>query len=248
MFDVTASGRIAGIGRPRRIMLALRGGRPRFVPLDFDAVRCRFRGEDLVVLGRGGELLSISPDGEKRGVVRVREGALDLAVLPGGSILVSYGRPGTGRHGVTLERFGDPPCVFRDPVLLDATCLAAESGGVWVLGTAAEEPMSRGVRLRPVPTGFVAREVVALPGPPRSAAVGPDGALYVLLEPGGSVVRVDGVAGPPVPLASPLLALARCERELLGFGAPKGLEDLTHLVPRPLRDAAPPPLPPCDEP
>jgi hypothetical protein len=248
MFDVTASGRMAGIGRPRRIMLSKRNGFPRFIPLDFDAVRCRFRGEDLVVLGRGGELLSISPEGEMLGIVRVREGARDIAVLPGGSILVSYGRPGTERHGVTLERFGERPCVFRDPVLVDATCLAAESGGVWVLGTAAEEPTWRGVRLRPVPTGFLAREVVALPGPPRSAAVGPDGALYVLLEPGEEIVRVDGVVGPPIRLASPLLALARCERELVGFGATEGLEDLTHLVPRPLRDAAPPPLPPCDEP
>lgn len=242
MFDVSPSGRIAGIGNPRRVVLAFKDGLPRFVPLDFEAVRCRFRGEELVVLGRGGELASISAEGELRGIVRVREGALDVAALPSGSILVSYGR--RGGHGVTLERFGDAPCVFKDPVFLDATCLAAESGGVWVLGTAAEEPTSRAVRLRPVTTGLLAREVVALPKPPRSAAVGPDGALYVLLEPGESIVRVDGVAGPPTPLSSPLLALARDGKRLLGCGA-KSIEDLTRLVPPPPADRKPPELPPC---
>jgi hypothetical protein len=103
----------------------------------------------------------------------------------------------------------------------------------------------RAVRLRPVPEGFRVREVVALPAAPRAAAVGPDGALYVLLDGGASVVRVDGGrAGEPALLPAPLHDLARDGRRLLGRGD-KGVEDLTRLVPRPLHDAAPPPLPPC---
>ncbi len=244
-FDVAPSGRVAAIGRDGR-RLSLEGiGPPCVVDLDFDAVRCRFRGEDLVVLGSRGELLSLAGDGKERGVARVREGALDVVVLRGGSIVVSYGRRGAQSHGVTLERFGDTPCVFKDEALLDATCLAAESGALWVLGTGAEHPTARAVRLRPVPAGLSVKEVVALPSPPRAAAVGPDGALFVLLEPGESLVRVEaGAAGAPVRLKAPLHALARHGRRLLGCGA-KGVEDLSRFVPRPLAAARRPELPPC---
>jgi hypothetical protein len=183
-FDVAPSGRVAVLKDDGRHLSLEGAGPPRSVDLDFEGLRVRFRGEDLVVLGRKSELLSLEPDGKARGLLRVREGALDVAVLRGGSIVVSYGRRGSQRHGVTLERFGDAPCVFKDPALLDATCLAAESGAVWVLGTAAEQPTSRAQRLRPVAGGFAVKEIVALPAPPRSAVVGPDGALYVLLEPG----------------------------------------------------------------
>lgn len=244
-FDVAPSGRVAVLdGDGRR--LSIEGAGPsRALALDFDALRCRFRGEDLVVLGRKGELLSLAGDGKERGTMRVREGALDVAVLRGGSIVVSYGRRGSQRHGVTLERLGDAPCVFKDAALLDATCLAAESGAVWVLGTAAEQPTARAVRLRPVAGGLAVKAVVALPAPPRAAAVGPDGALFVLLEPGESLVRVDaGAAGAPVRLPVPLHALARHGRKLLGCGA-RGVEDLTRFVPRPLAAARRPELPPC---
>lgn len=238
-FDISPSGRIATLDGRK---LVLDG---RAVDLDFEAARCRFRGEDLVVLGRKSELLSVAADGKARGMVRVREGALDVAVVRGGSVVVSYGRRGSQRHGVTLERLGDAPCVLKDPELLDATCLAADSGGLYVLGTAAEPPTCRAMRLRPAAHGFAVRETVALPAPPRSAAVGPDGALFVLLEPGEALVRVEGgVAGPPVRLPAPLHALARQGRKLLGSGA-KGIEDLSRLVGKPVRDAAPPPLPPC---
>jgi hypothetical protein len=238
-FDIAPSGRVVTLDGRR---ISVEG---HALEIDFEAARCRFRGEDLVVLGRKSELLSVASDGKSRGVLRVRDGALDVAVLRGGSVVISYGRRGSQRHGVTLERIGDAPCVFKDPELLDATCLAPESGGVWVLGTAAEPPTCRALRLRPVAQGFAAREVVALPAPPRSAAVGPDGALFVLLEPGESLVRVDGgAAGAAVRLQGPLHALARHGRKLLGLGA-RGVEDLSRLVAKPLRDAAPPPLPPC---
>lgn len=235
-FDVAPSGRVATVaGRS----LSVDGGTA--IELGFEGRRCRFRGEEIVVLGAGGELLSVAADGSVRGRARVREEARDVAALPGGSVLVCYGP----RAGVTLERFGEAPCVFKDATLLDAMCLAVESGGVWVLGTAAEPPPARAVRLRPVPDGFRVREVVALPAPPRAAAVGPDGALYVLLEPGTSVVRVDGGrAGEPSLLPAPLHDLARHGRRLLGRGD-RAVDDLSRLVPKPLRDAAPPPLPPC---
>lgn len=244
-FDVSPSGRIAGLESGGRRLSLEGAGPPRSVDLDFEALRVRFRGEDLVVLGRKSELLSLEADGKARGVVRVREGALDVAVLRGGSIVVSYGRRGSQRHGATLERFGDAPCVFKDEALLDASCLAAESGAVWVLGTAAEQPTSRALRLRPVAGGLSAKEVVALPAPPRSAAVGPDGALYVLLEPGEAFVRVEaGVAGAPIRLPVPLHALGRHGRKLLGCGA-KGIEDLSRFVARPAADARRPELPSC---
>jgi hypothetical protein len=245
-FDALASGRIAALDRDGRRLCLAGGGAPDVaLDLDFAGLRCRFRGDDVVVLGRGGELLSLAPDGAVRGLVRVREGALDLAVLGSLSVVVSYGRRGVPRHGVTLERLGDTPCVFHDGALLDATCLAAEAGGLWVAGTGGEAPTARAVRLRPAPAGFEPREVVALPSPPRAATVGPDGALHVLLEPGESVVRVHGGrAADPVRLPAPLHALARQGRRLLGCG-PRGLEDVTSLVPRPAAAARPPALPPC---
>ncbi|MGH7162493.1 MAG: hypothetical protein ACREID_03330, partial [Planctomycetota bacterium] len=89
------------------------------------------------------------------------------------------------------------------------------------------------VRLRPTSSGFSVREVVPLPAPPRSAAIGPDGALYVLLEPGEAVVRrFAGSPEPPRVLPEPATELARVGAELWSCG-PRGLRDLTHLVPPP---------------
>jgi len=239
-FDVAPSGRLAAVHGRR---LSVEGGpEPLAIDLDFDGRRCKFRGEDIVVLGEASELLSVAEDGTVRGTAKVRAEARDVAALPSGSVLVSYGP----KAGVTLERFGDAPCVFKDATLRDATCLAVESGGVWVLGMAAEEPVWRAVRLRPVPDGFSVREVVALPAQVRAATVGPDNALYVLLEPGVSVVRVDGGhAGEPAHLPGPIHDLARQGKKLLGYG-PAGTDDLTRLVPPPPPRGAPPPLPPCD--
>lgn len=236
-FDVAPSGRVATLRDDgRSLSLGEQVIDPGFV-----AARCRFRDEDLVVLGRKSELLSLAADGTRRGPARVREDARDVAVLPGGSVLVGYGR----RAGVTIERFGESPCTFREPTLIDVSCLAAESGGAWVLGTAAEAPTSRALRLRPVAEGFRVREMVALPAAARAAVIGPDGALYVLLETGSSLVRVDaGHAGEPALLPGPLHDLARDGRKLLGCG-PTGIEDLTRLVPPPAGERHPPELPPC---
>lgn len=240
-FDVTPSGRVASIRRDGRTLSLDRAGETRTVDLGFEAIRCRFRDEDLVVLGRQSELSSIAADGTKRGVARVREDARDIAVLPTGSVLVGYGR----RAGVTLERFGEAPCVFQEPAVVEVARLAAESGGAWLLGSAAEAPVSRALRLRPVPGGYLVRESVALPAPPRAATIGPDGALYVLLEPGASLLRVEaGHAGDPVWLPGRLHDLGRHGKRLLGCGD-EGIVDLSRYVPHAVAERHPPELPPC---
>ncbi|MHC4547708.1 MAG: hypothetical protein ACYTEZ_02940 [Planctomycetota bacterium] len=242
--DVSAAGRMAVLDRGgQRLCLAGEGAAPVVHALDFRAIRVRFLGESLALLGPEGELLTLEPDGEKLGETRVRAGAVNLAVMRSGSVVVTYGRRGVQEHGITLERLGPTPLVHRDPVLLDATGLAVESGGFWLAGTGSAAPAARAVRLRPVPAGLSVRGVVALPAPPRSVTVGPDGALYVVLEPGESLVRVRGkAAGPVARLPDPVHELARGSQRLWSCG-PRGLRDLTRLVPRP--DAPSPiPLPP----
>jgi len=247
-FDVADSGRVALLDRGGRRLCLLQHGAdeaPFAHDLERAAFRVRFRDEDLVLLGRDAQLLRVGADGGVRGVARVRPGASDLAVLPSGSVAVSYDRDGIREHGVVLERLGGTPCALRDAGLLDATCLAVESGGLWVAGMADAEPVARAVRVRPVPAGLEVREVVALPAPPRSLAIGPDGALFVLLEPGESLVRVHaGEVGAARDLASPLHALARHGRLLLGCGS-RGVEDLSGFVPPPESDCPAPDLPSC---
>jgi hypothetical protein len=216
----------------RRLCFGREGRPPAAHDVDFAALRCRFHGESIVLLGPEGELRTVGTDGLALGETRVRPGAVNLAVLRGGSVLVSYGRRGGQAHGITLERLGPTPLVHKDPILLDATGLAVESGGFWLAGTGSAAPAARAVRMRPVPAGLSERQIVALPEPPRAAAVGPDGALYVVLEPGESLVRVsDARAGPVTRLPEPTHDLARGGRRLWSCG-PRGLCDLTHLVPR----------------
>jgi hypothetical protein len=230
--DVSSSGRMAVLDRGGgRLCLGREGRPPATHAVDFAATRCRFHGETVVLLGREGELRTIGKDGATIGDTRVRAGAVNLAVLRGGSVLVSYGRRGGQAHGITLERLGPTPLVYTDPILLDATGLAVESGGFWLAGTGSASPAARAVRMRPVPSGLSERQVVALPAPPRAAAVGPDGALYVVLEPGETLVRVHDARAEPVSrLPEPAHDLARHRRRLWSCG-PRGLCDLTHLVP-----------------
>ncbi len=230
--DVSSGKRMAVLDRGgHRLCLGREGRPPAAYPIDFAATRCRFRGEAVVLLGKEGELRTVGKDGATISEARVRAGAVNLAVLRGGSVLVSYGRRGGQAHGITLERLGPTPLVYTDPVLLDATGLAAESGGFWLAGTGSAAPAARAVRMRPVPSGLSERAVVALPAPPRAASVGPDGALYVVLEPGETLVRVhDGRAEPVTRLPEPAHDLA-CDRRRLWSCGPRGLCDLTHLVP-----------------
>jgi hypothetical protein len=230
--DVSPSGWMAVLDRGGRRLCLGREGRPPVThAVGFAAARCRFRGENVVLLGREGELRTIGRDGKTISEARVGTGAVNLAVLRGGSVLVSYGRRGGQAHGITLERLGPTPLVYKDPLLLDATALAVESGGFWLAGTGSSAPAARALRMRPVASGLSERQVVALPAPPRAAAIGPDGALYVVLEPGESLVRVhDARSGSATRLPEPAHDLARQRRRLWSCG-PRGLCDLTHLVP-----------------
>jgi len=240
--DVSGAGRQALLDEEgRRLRLVVSGEPPVEIDLDFTAQRCRFRGESLCLLGED-RLWSLTAAGVVRGSVPLRADATDVAILPSGSLLVSYGPRGFAAHGVTLERLGPAPLVHGEPALPGATCVAAESGGFWAAGPV---PAPRAVRFRPRPDGVAAGSPVALPAAPRALSIGPDGALYVLLEPGDALVRVDGgVAGPVHALSAAAHELARAPQALLACG-PGGVADLTELVPPPGPPPPPPPLPPC---
>jgi hypothetical protein len=244
--DVSDKGAIAVLDRGgSRLSVAREGASPEVHETGFRALRCRFLGEHVVLLGEDGLVVTLRRDGKPVGETRVREGAVNLAVTRSGGVLVSYGRRGSQDHGVTLERLGATPLQHFDASILDANCVATESGAVWLGGTGSESPPARVVRLRPAASGFSAKGTVALPAPPRAAAIGPDGALWVLLEPGESVVRVVKDRAEPLKrLREPAAELARDRRRLLTCG-PRGLCDVTHLVPRPEGSFPEPDLPSC---
>ena len=183
--------------------------------LDFAASCCRFHGENIALMGSG-RLRTLRADGSMIGEMHVPPEAADLALLPGGSVLV-----GTGR---TLHRLGDAQVSHEERGLKKIRAIAVESGGVWVAGSER-----RAVRLRPVEGGYVVRDFLELPGEPCAAAIGPDGELYLVLEPGDRIVR--GVEEPRA-LPAVVTELARSGRGLWGCG-PAGLVDLSALVPAP---------------
>ncbi|MEE8106842.1 MAG: hypothetical protein V3T86_15015 [Planctomycetota bacterium] len=208
-----------------------------------DGVRCAARASALVVLDRSGGLPSFELSRGALGALDVRAGANAIVFGRGGSLIVGFGEDARREHGDLIERIGASPASASPEGVDGATALAAESGGVWV-GGARPEP--RMVLLRPSPAGYDERMRFHLPAPPIAAEIGPDGALYVLLEPGDKVLRffaegdqaVHDLADPP------LRDLARAGNRLLGCG-PSGLFDLTDLAAEP-KHTAPPELPPCD--
>jgi hypothetical protein len=244
--DVSERGAIAVLDQGgRRLSVARPKGKPEVHEIGFRAIRCRFLGEHVVLLGEDGLVVTLRADGTPVGETRVREGAVNLAVTRAGGVLVSYGRRGSQDHGVTMERLGAAPVQYADTSILDANCIAVESGALWLGGTGSESPPARVVRLRPSPAGFSAKGTMSLPAPPRAAAVGPDGALWVLLEPGESVVRIFKDRPEPAQrLREPAAELARDRRRLLSCG-PRGLCDVTFLVPRPEGSLSEPDLPSC---
>jgi len=222
---------LAVSGGGRRALLALDGkhlqlGEAPPRPLEGPALCCRFAGEDLVLLEADGSIHFLGACCEKRAAFRPREGATCLAPLPSGSLLVAYGEAGAGAHGILLDRLGPRPVAFRGAgEITGALALAVESGAYWMLGP------GRALRLRPVPAGLRVTESVELPAPPRAATIGPDSALYVLLEPGSRVVRIWSarVGECPAP-GVVLLDLARERDRLLGCG-PQGVVDLAACLP-----------------
>ena len=233
-FDAFASGEIAVLDRNGTRLLLYRSdeGAHR-APGAFNALHCRCRDGQILLLGKDGLLRRIRIDGAPVGEVRTRTGAVNLAVDKAGNIVVSYGRAGVAEHGTILERFGPSPVTHADPVLSDATALATESGGIWIGGTGTPAPAARMVMVRPTAEGFATHLTVGLKAPPRSAVVGPDGALYVLLEPGERLVRAfGGETTAEHDLDEPLTEIGRVATRLVGCG-PRGFCDLTGFVPRP---------------
>ena len=174
-----------------------------------EATHLAFSGEVLALLYSDGTLRSIDAGGKKVGELRGPPGALDLAVTPSGGVLLSY-PDRLVRLGAREERFS-----------FSGGALAVDPGGVWIAG---EE---RAVRLRPERGGYETVSELELPAPARAATQGPDGSLYLLLEPGTRLL------GPrAVDLDGELSDLTRGPGRLLGAGA-GGVLDLTSLVPAP---------------
>ena len=181
----------------------------------------------IVLMEVGAKLHTLQPSGAPIGSVSIRTRASCLAVAPSGSVLVGYSPEGVAEHGVLVERLGSSPLTWSDPDWEGVTGLAADSGGVWVVhGTRAQ-------RLRPVPGSFEAAQAVSLPADARAATIGPDGALFVLLEPGDRMVRAFGSEiDAPVDAPTALMDIAGGGGRLWGCGE-SGLVELTDLVPPP---------------
>lgn len=209
--DISDNGRIAVLDRGG-VRLILSGRDPE--ALDRPARACRFFEEHPLLLFDDGLLKTAT--GERRGGAAPS----DFAVAPSGSVYVIAGG--------MLERVGESPLKYE----IGGTVLATASGGVWVCG-------ERAVLLRPVRSGLEVREQHELPSPARAAAVGPDGALYVLLD--GGLWREDDV----IALDERLVDIAAAPGVLMGCG-PSGVVDLTHLVPPPDGGGPRFELPACD--
>jgi hypothetical protein len=220
--DFSAAGRLAVLDeRGRRL------GLPEIVEVDPPAFRCRFHGENVALLGADGLLRTLRPDGSPIGEMRLPVAATDLAVLASGSVLIG--------HQSGLVRLSESPLRHATPWPVRA--IAVESGAVWVLGDA------RALRLRPVATGYEPTDELELPAPARAASIGPDGALYAVLEPGDRLVSA---SGGDETLPAPAADLARCGARLWICG-PQGLFDVTGLlVPRPTDDGPRFDLPSCE--
>ncbi len=231
-FDFSAYGRLALLDRDGgRLRLSADDGVVCEVPGVSGGVRCRWRGGDLMLLSDGDRLLTLAIDGKLMASEAVHPGARDLAVSTEGNALVAYGGRTLERGHAVLERLGRSPGQFATDDLSEACALAPSTGGVWVGGTGPSRPAARILFLRPRAQRFDVRQTIPLPAPPRSAVVGPDGALFVLLEPGEAIVRIwHDEAEKPLRLPAPLVEIHRRKRQLWGVG-PRGFLDLTGFVP-----------------
>ena len=187
-----------------------------------EARHLAFQDDYLAVYGVDGSLLSFDAAGRRVGRLTGQAGALDMAVTPGGSVLLSF-PDFLVRLGEKEERFPFP-----------GGALAVEPGGVWIAGE------SKALRLRPGREGYMTLEERALPSAARAAGIGPDGALCVLLDAGRTLL----VGAATIELDEELTDIARDGGRLLGAG-PDGVVDLTEHVPRPVGDGPAFNLPSC---
>ena len=226
--DVAPNGRMLLLDHEgKRLCTGQPGEPPSCGTLHVRAKSAALLESHILLLEEGAKLHTLHPGGAPLGAVSIRPRASALAVAPSGSVLVGYSPEGFVEHGVLVERLGSAPLTWSDPTFDGVTALAADSGGVWVVHG------ERALRLRPVPGAFEAAQAVTLPAAARAATIGPDGALFVLLEPGDSLVRVFGTeVDAPTALPDVLLDIAGGGGRLWGCGEP-GLVELTELVPPP---------------
>lgn len=234
------SGAVAVLDRDgRRLWITDAAGNADDIEL-VDPARCvRFFEDEPIVLTSEQELVRVKADGSRGASLRVRDDARSFAITPSGSAIVVYGRDGTASHHTVLERLGASPLAWTDAPLVEATAVACDPGGVWVAGTGRDEPTYRVIYMRPVSGGYTPVFSLPLPAPARSVALGPDGAFYVVLEPGDSIVRIErGRVINPVPLETPVHEVARrpvAAGEPAGLSAcgPRGMIELDELVDAP---------------
>jgi len=189
--------------------------------LEAPARALAFHGETLAVLEEG-RVYSLDSAGAVLAVVPVPEHATSLAVSMGGGLLVGFGE---SSHGRVLVRMGEHPLVLTKPAGFAVRAIAVDSSGFWIGGDGEV------IGYRPTLGAVTQRARLTLEAAVRAMAVGPDGALYVLLADGRRLVRVrDGEARVAGKSDEELCGLARRGRALIGCGA-SGEVDLTRFVP-----------------
>jgi len=170
----------------------------------------------VVTIGRGRGVLSVTP---------VRAVATAVAVTMSGGLLVGYGG---SDHGIVVERFGEHPLELRSPPGFAVRALAVDTGGFWVGGD------RRLIGYRPALGNVTLRADLPLDAAARSMAVGPDGALYVLLADGRRLVRVkDGHAEDAGTSDEELAGIARHASRLVGCGASATVDLSAFVLPPP---------------
>ncbi|MEM8886061.1 MAG: hypothetical protein AAGD14_18495 [Planctomycetota bacterium] len=171
------------------------------------AMALAFHGEDLAILADD----ALWRWGAK-GTIPVPPGARAIAFTMGGGLLLGCPRQ--------LFRLGDHPLELTLPEDFDLRALAVDTGGFWV-GGATEV-----IGYRPVPGGVAERRRIPVSAPVRAMAPGPDGRLYLLLEPGREVYCETEHRGTAT---RDLFGMVREGPRLVGL-ADEGLAELSRFV------------------
>ena len=224
--DIAPNGKLLVLDREGlRFGTGMPGEAPSCCILHVRAKDAVFLDAHIVFLDEEDRVHTLQMSSTPIGSIPVRQGATCIGVAASGSVLIGYA-PGCA-HGVQLERLGSAPLTWSHLEFRGVSAIACDSGGVWIL----HERIAW--RMRPKPGAVERTHAVELPAPVRSAATGPEGALFVLLEPGDALVRVFGDRQDAVqPLEAPLLDIGGGANRLVGCNE-SGLVDLTGLVPPP---------------